>query len=153
MPRRQFHALNTSIGGVLLQRNEQRAELILSNNKSFSITLPESAILESLISSYPSISTKESLISSAWGSPDTIGPNSLPVAITNLRKVLKLDNINIVNTPRVGYKIDIAHSIDEVSAADAERTLEPLYQADEKSKHKRGYWFMIVMLLVLFIAF
>ncbi|MFA0289314.1 MULTISPECIES: transcriptional regulator, partial [unclassified Vibrio] len=95
------------IGNCILHRDESGAQLMLSNQKSFSITLPESCILETLIKKEQLISTKEELIIAAWGSPDIIGPNSLPVAITNLRKVLDLDSIKIVNIPRKGYKIHI----------------------------------------------
>lgn len=107
MLRPKLENLKTPIGNCLLQRNESGAELILSNQKSFAITLPESSILETLIKNDQLISTKEELIIAAWGNPEIIGPNSLPVAITNLRKVLKLDNINIVNIPKQGYKVHI----------------------------------------------
>lgn len=110
MLRPKLENLNTSIGNCLLQRNESGAELILSNKKSFSITAPESCILETLIKNDKLISTKEELVIAAWGSPEIIGSNSLPVAITNLRKVLKLDNIKIVNIPRKGYKLNIPES-------------------------------------------
>ncbi|MEZ8996374.1 transcriptional regulator [Vibrio sp. 10N.222.54.A1] len=110
MLRPKLENLNTSIGNCLLQRNESGAELILSNKKSFSITAPESCILETLIKNDKLISTKEELVISAWGSPDIIGSNSLPVAITNLRKVLKLDNIKIINIQRKGYKLNIPES-------------------------------------------
>ncbi|MCF7506348.1 winged helix-turn-helix domain-containing protein [Vibrio sp. L3-7] len=99
--------LQLPIGNCILHRDESGAQLMLSNQKSFSITLPESCILETLIKKEQLISTKEELIIAAWGSPDIIGPNSLPVAITNLRKVLDLDSIKIVNIPRKGYKIHI----------------------------------------------
>lgn len=99
--------LKMPLGNCLLQRDESGAELILSNQKSFSITLPESSILETLIKNAQLISSKEDLIIAAWGNPEIIGPNSLPVAITNLRKVLELDSIKIINIPRKGYKLHI----------------------------------------------
>lgn len=107
MLRANLENLELPVGNCMLQRDESGAQLILSNQKSFSITLPESCILETLIKKEQLISTKEELIISAWGNPDIIGPNSLPVAITNLRKVLELDSIKIVNIPRKGYKIHI----------------------------------------------
>lgn len=107
MLRAQLDNVKLPIGNCVLQRDESGAQLILSNQKSFSITLPESCILETLIQKEEFISTKEELIIAAWGNPDIIGPNSLPVAITNLRKVLELDSIKIVNVPRKGYKIHI----------------------------------------------
>jgi DNA-binding winged helix-turn-helix (wHTH) protein len=107
MLRTQLDNVKLPLGNCVLQRDESGAQLILSNQKSFSITLPESCILETLIQKEQSISTKEELIIAAWGNPDIIGPNSLPVAITNLRKVLELDSIKIVNIPRKGYKIHI----------------------------------------------
>ncbi|MDH5929939.1 winged helix-turn-helix domain-containing protein [Vibrio splendidus] len=107
MLRAQLDNVKLPIGNCVLQRDESGAQLLLSNQKSFSITLPESCILETLIQKEEFISTKEELIIAAWGNPDIIGPNSLPVAITNLRKVLELDSIKIVNVPRKGYKIHI----------------------------------------------
>ncbi|CAK2482675.1 MULTISPECIES: winged helix-turn-helix domain-containing protein [Vibrio] len=107
MLRAQLDNVKLPIGNCVLQRDESGAQLILSNQKSFSITLPESCILETLIQKEESISTKEELVIAAWGNPDIIGPNSLPVAITNLRKVLELDSIKIVNVPRKGYKLHI----------------------------------------------
>ncbi|CAK1930949.1 OmpR/PhoB-type domain-containing protein [Vibrio crassostreae] len=107
MLRAQLNNIKLPIGNCVLQRDESGAQLILSNQKSFSITLPESCILETLIQKEQSVSTKEELIIAAWGNPDIIGPNSLPVAITNLRKVLELDSIKIVNVPRKGYKMHI----------------------------------------------
>ncbi|TVU65242.1 winged helix-turn-helix transcriptional regulator [Vibrio atlanticus] len=107
MLRAHLENLKLPIGNCILQRDESGAQLMLSNQKSFSITLPESCILETLIKKDQLISSKEELIIAAWGNPDIIGPNSLPVAITNLRKVLELDSIKIVNIPRKGYKIHI----------------------------------------------
>lgn len=108
MLRPKLEHLRTPIGiNCVLQRNDCGAKLILSNQKSFSITLPESSILEVLIKNDQLISTKDELIVAAWGSPEIIGSNSLPVAITNLRKVLELVNVKIVNIPRKGYKIQI----------------------------------------------
>lgn len=103
----QLNDIHLPIGSCILKRTEAGAEIILGNGKSFSITLPESCILETLINKPNAISTKDELIVAAWGSPDIIGPNSLPVAITNLRKVLELDNIKIINVPRKGYKTHI----------------------------------------------
>ncbi|MGR5478187.1 winged helix-turn-helix domain-containing protein [Vibrio chagasii] len=107
MLRPKLEDLQIPIGNCLLKRSDSGAELILGNQKSFSITLPESCILEALLKNEQQMSTKEELIIAAWGSPEIIGPNSLPVAITNLRKVLELDNIKIINIPRKGYKINI----------------------------------------------
>lgn len=107
MLRPKLEDLQIPIGNCLLKRSDSGAELILDNQKSFSITLPESCILEALLKNEQQMSTKEELIIAAWGSPEIIGSNSLPVAITNLRKVLELDNIKIINIPRKGYKINI----------------------------------------------
>lgn len=107
MLRPKLEDLQIPIGNCLLKRSDLGAELILGNQKSFSITLPESCILEALLKNEQKMSTKEELIIAAWGSPEIIGPNSLPVAITNLRKVLEIDNVKIINIPRKGYKINI----------------------------------------------
>ncbi len=110
-----------TIGSCLLRRGEMGAEVVLSNSKSVSITFPESCVLEQLSLSLDVVA-KDVLISAAWGSPDIIGPNSLPVAITNLRKVLELDNIKILNVPRKGYKLELPSdlSCSEQQTSDAQ---------------------------------
>ncbi len=143
MLRPKLEDLQTPIGNCLLKRSDSGAELILGNQKSFSITLPESCILEALIKNERQMSTKEELIIAAWGSPEIIGPNSLPVAITNLRKVLELDNIKIINIPRKGYKI---HIPDFELSTEHEKPLETLnssklpHSAEKKSYRKPHFY-------------
>ncbi len=119
----KLDALQTTLGNYLVKQKNLGAHFILGNQKSFSITLPESCILEALLKNEQQMSTKEELIIAAWGSPEIIGPNSLPVAITNLRKVLELDNIKIINIPRKGYKINIP---DLELSPEHEKSLETL---------------------------
>lgn len=83
---------------------EDRPEIVI-NNQSYPISLPESKILQLLIKNTNKAIDKNSLIVAAWDHPDFIGPNSLAVAISNIRKILKHDDILITNTPRVGYKL------------------------------------------------
>jgi len=99
--------LTLPIGSCRLERSESGAQVILENEKAFSITLPESCILQKLSENKGQVITKHDLIVAAWGRPEIIGSNSLPVAITNLRKILEIANIKITNVPRKGYKIDI----------------------------------------------
>ncbi|SON51955.1 winged helix-turn-helix domain-containing protein [Vibrio tapetis] len=99
--------LEVPVGDYVLKRTDVSAELVLGNGSSFSITIPESCILNKLLQNENKVVTKESLILEAWGCADIIGPNSLPVAITNLRKILKLANVTIVNIPRKGYLIEL----------------------------------------------
>lgn len=103
----RFESLEVPIGNCTLLRTESGAELMLGNGKSFSITLPESSILHKLMQHQGEVVVKDDLILEAWGSAEIIGPNSLPVAITNLRKVLEIDNIKILNVPKKGYRISI----------------------------------------------
>ncbi|WP_430541292.1 winged helix-turn-helix domain-containing protein, partial [Vibrio tubiashii] len=96
------------IGNCLLKRNESGAQILLDNEKSFSITIPESSVLRRLVEEDGEVVSRDDLIVDGWGRPDIIGPNSLPVAITNLRKILDLNNIKITNVPRKGYRIDLS---------------------------------------------
>ncbi|MCG9579619.1 winged helix-turn-helix domain-containing protein [Vibrio tubiashii] len=96
------------IGNCLLKRNESGAQILLDNEKSFSITIPESSVLRRLVEEDGEVVSRDDLIVDGWGRPDIIGPNSLPVAITNLRKILDLNDIKITNVPRKGYRIDLS---------------------------------------------
>ncbi|EPQ9996376.1 TPA: transcriptional regulator [Vibrio vulnificus] len=89
-----------------LEKDEGGAKVYFSGGKSFSITVPESYILKKLIEEDGKVVEKNALICAAWGRADVIGPNSLPVAITNLRKILGFHNIKITNVPKRGYRID-----------------------------------------------
>jgi len=91
----------------VLEKGDSGAEIFLEEGKSFSITVPESYILKKLLKEQGSVVDKKGLICEAWGNPDIIGPNSLPVAITNLRKILDLVDIKIINVPRIGYRIEL----------------------------------------------
>lgn len=83
---------------------EDRPEIII-NNTTYPISVPESKILQLLIENNNKSVDKNTLIIAAWEHPDFIGPNSLAVAVSNLRKILNNDDIKITNTPRIGYKI------------------------------------------------
>jgi len=104
----QLENFEVPLGSYVFKRDESGAKLQLDDGKSFSITLPESRILYKLMQTPNSVVDKQTLILEAWGSADIIGPNSLPVAITNLRKILKVQNIDIVNSPRKGYLIKVS---------------------------------------------
>ncbi|CAH6874987.1 OmpR/PhoB-type domain-containing protein [Vibrio chagasii] len=138
MLRPKLENLQIPIGNCLLKRSDSGAELILGNQKSFSITLPESCILEALIKNERQMSTKEELIIAAWGSPEIIGPNSLPVAITNLRKVLELDNIKIINIPRKGYKIHLPEFELSIEREKPQELLKFSTLQGRKEKESRG---------------
>ncbi|MFC5077881.1 hypothetical protein VTH8203_03940 [Vibrio thalassae] len=105
--RKQIDELTMKIGICVLERSDSGAQIIMKNGKTFSITLPESCLLERMATEQGKVISKHDLIVSAWGRPETIGSNSLPVAITNLRKILEFSNTKIVNVPRKGYKIEI----------------------------------------------
>lgn len=72
----------------------------------YKLSLAESAILDFLLKKNGEYSSKEELLNVGWDSRP-ISSNSLPVAITNLRKVLSDKDVGIINTPRVGYAIKI----------------------------------------------
>lgn len=125
------------IGSCRLERSESGAKVILENGKALSITLPESCILQKLLESRGEVISKHDLIVSAWGAPEVIGVNSLPVAITNLRKILEISNIKIINIPRKGYKIDIPEAERQTSSTQPQNDEEiPTSQAGCLDKMK-----------------
>lgn len=95
------------IGNCVLVKDDSTSEVRLPSGKSMTLTHPESAILLCLYQSVGNVVTKHDLLVAGWGRPDIIGPNSLPVAMTNIRKVLNLAEIEIINIPRVGYKLEV----------------------------------------------
>ncbi|CAK4076564.1 winged helix-turn-helix domain-containing protein [Vibrio sp. 16] len=100
-------SFSVQIGSMcFLRKGDSGAEICLGNDKSFSITIPESYVLKRLLEAKGEVVDKNTLISEGWGRPDIIGPNSLPVAITNLRKILDLSSVKIVNVPRKGYRLE-----------------------------------------------
>ncbi|MGF1719096.1 helix-turn-helix domain-containing protein [Vibrio kyushuensis] len=95
------------LGKCILVKDDSTSEIRLQNGKSFSLTHPESAILRCLYEHDGNVVSKYDLIIAGWGRPDIIGSNSLPVAMTNIRKILKLVEVEITNVPRIGYKLEI----------------------------------------------
>ena len=77
------------------------------DDQEYTVSLPEALILKELINNNNELVSRKRLVEIAWGSSDFIGSNSLPVAISSLRKVLKIKNINIVNEPKVGYRLEV----------------------------------------------
>lgn len=132
MTKSNDHCFNLKMANCLLKRSESSAQIVLDNNKSFSITLPESSVLKRLIEEKGKIVSREDLIIDAWGRADIIGPNSLPVAITNLRKVLDLNNIKIVNIPKKGYKLVQPSS--ETSSPESNTPSQPSSTVSETAK-------------------
>lgn len=106
-----FEEKQLSIGNCTLNIREHCCEIELANGKSYSVTTKEGDVLKTLNDHYGQVVDKESLIRAAWGNPDAIGTNSLPVAISNLRKVLEPENIFITNVPRKGYKLECSDDI------------------------------------------
>ncbi len=92
---------------------EDRPEIII-NNHPYPISVPESKILQLLIENTNKSIDKNSLIVAGWDHPDFIGPNSLAVAISNIRKILKHDDIVIINAPRIGYKLSYKENENEI---------------------------------------
>lgn len=115
----------------VLERKASGAEVFLDESKSFSITLPESLILKKLLEESGGVVEKNALICEAWGNPEVIGQNSLPVAITNLRKILDLADIKIINVPRIGYRIELQES-------DAESLTLPNTKEDGNGEQSEG---------------
>lgn len=111
----------------VLERGAAGAELFLDESKSFSITIPESLILKKLLEESGGVVEKNTLICEAWGNPEVIGQNSLPVAITNLRKILDLVDIKIVNIPKIGYRLEV-----QETAENLEFVTLPKGEEDEK---------------------
>lgn len=72
----------------------------------FSISHPQSRILQLLLERQETVS-KEELLSAGWGRTEHLSEGSLPVAISNLRRTLKTVNVDIINTPGIGYRIKL----------------------------------------------
>lgn len=83
----------------------QNATLKMPDGVDYVITLPEANILKKLHSDIDSLIPRKELELAGWGEDNSIGVNSLAVAISNLRKILKLGGVKIVNEPKRGYKI------------------------------------------------
>ncbi|WP_408741550.1 winged helix-turn-helix domain-containing protein [Vibrio mediterranei] len=79
--------------------------MMKSSGNCFTISTAESHILQKL-SEDSGVVSKEDLIAVGWSNPEAIGENSLPVAVSNLRKVLRNEGVDIINLPRQGYKIE-----------------------------------------------
>ncbi|NOI79952.1 helix-turn-helix domain-containing protein [Vibrio tubiashii] len=105
-----FEEQSFSVGSCTLKIREHSSEIIHGNGNSYSITIKEGEVLKNLLLSDGEVSTKDELISAAWGNPEAIGSNSLPVAISNLRKVLEPESIKIINVPRKGYKLSFSEA-------------------------------------------
>ncbi|MCG9660145.1 winged helix-turn-helix domain-containing protein [Vibrio mediterranei] len=95
------------LGACTLIAKNNRYEIHLSSGASFPIKKSEYQILCKLLESHPSIVSHTILKTSGWGGRSIVGENSLPVAISNLRKILALEKIKIDNEPGVGYKLII----------------------------------------------
>ncbi|RTZ17689.1 helix-turn-helix domain-containing protein [Vibrio aquaticus] len=89
----------------------------------FSISHPESRVLQCLLEQRETVS-KATLLEAGWGRSEHLSENSLPVAISRLRKILKIANADIINTPRVGYKIEFSSVSSETIATPNDLSLE-----------------------------
>ncbi|WP_167469863.1 winged helix-turn-helix domain-containing protein [Vibrio aquaticus] len=152
--KKMIDELSLPIGSCRLERSESGAQVILENEKAFSITLPESCILQKLSENKGEVITKHDLIVAAWGRPEIIGSNSLPVAITNLRKVLEISNIKITNVPRRGYKIDIpeAEEVADVEPTREHVALAPLEQRNHGLEQVKVYGALLTLLFSAYAA-
>ena len=103
----EFEAHEVQVGSCLLKVQQHACELIVESGKRYNITTKESDVLKTLVTNLGKVVSKDALIRAAWGNPEIIGSNSLPVAISNLRKVLEPEKIKIVNVPRQGYQLEV----------------------------------------------
>ncbi|MEZ9648104.1 transcriptional regulator [Vibrio sp. 10N.261.52.C2] len=87
---------------------------ISETSEDFTLSQSEYLIL-SRLEQVSDVCSKEDLIESGWGNPDRVGENSLPVAISNLRKVLNNSSMSIVNISRKGYILTGSGQADEKS--------------------------------------
>lgn len=117
------------IGSCVLVKGDTTSEVRLANGKSLSLTQPESSILRCLHQNIGQIVSKQDLIVAGWGRPDIIGPNSLPVAMANIRKVLSLAEIEIVNVPKVGYKLEVPPK----TSPSPEQSVPPTHKVKDKN--------------------
>ncbi|MEZ9317738.1 winged helix-turn-helix domain-containing protein [Vibrio crassostreae] len=99
----------------------QNATLKMPDGVGYVITLPEAYVLKRLQSDMGLLIPKKELELAGWGDVNSVGINSLAVAISNLRKILNLGGVKIVNEPKRGYKIvlnDVVISVSGMSATE-----------------------------------
>lgn len=112
------------IGSCTLIKDDSTSEILLESGKSLPLTQPESSILLCLYNNIGNVVRKHDLLVAGWGRPDIIGPNSLPVAMANIRKILSLAEIQVINVPRVGYKLEVPDKFEASKVPyDAPKTL------------------------------
>lgn len=64
-------------------------------------------MLKELILHRGEVVSRKLLVRCGWGKEEGIGCNSLAVAISNLRKIVSLDGVTIINVPRLGYRLEM----------------------------------------------
>lgn len=153
-----------ALGNCTLVELSGKYSIIIQGGKSLPITAPEGEIVKKLYENSNEVVSKEELIIAGWGNPDTIGSNSLPVAITNLRKILELEGIKIVNIPRKGYLIKIPGkniggaeaARDSASSSVSPEVNPPSFTTSRQEKirnHVALLTIMLSLLCVFYIAF
>ncbi|ROO77089.1 winged helix-turn-helix domain-containing protein [Vibrio crassostreae] len=129
----------------------QNATLKMPDGVDYVITLPEANILKKLHSDIDSLVPRKELELAGWGEDNSIGVNSLAVAISNLRKILKLGGVKIINEPKRGYKIVLSDA--DVPGSEI-FTIDKSYVDNEMSKgrsrkYRNGNIIKIVCILFL----
>lgn len=131
-----------SIGACSLVELGGKFSIIIQGGKSLPITSPEGEIIKKLHEHVNNVVSKEELIVAGWGNPETIGSNSLPVAITNLRKVLELEDIKIINIPRKGYLMKVPESEEVVekvvAVSELSQATSPLEERSKEDGSQRS---------------
>lgn len=129
----------------------QNATLKMPDGVDYVITLPEANILKKLHSDIDSLIPRKELELAGWGEDNSIGVNSLAVAISNLRKILKLGGVKIVNEPKRGYKIVLSDAdvpISEIFTIDKTH-IDNEISNNKTEKYKNGKIIKIVCILFL----
>ena len=119
----------------VLHTHSNGAELVIKNGRSYTVTAREGVILSVLVKNQGTVIGKDELITAAWGNPETIGSNSLPVAISNLRRILQPEGINIINVPRQGYRL----MFDAQSQAQENENDNPNNSNSQQQRNKSSY--------------
>ena len=112
---------NIELNNMTLQIEPGRNSISFANGQRMSINCSEAMVLKELILHHGEVVPRKLLVRCGWGREEAIGCNSLAVAVSNLRKIVALDGVSIINVPRLGYRLEIAKCEKELVVSTVEK--------------------------------